>query len=58
MGGAGMGISFLGLMIIGLSYVNLDSWSKEDKLKFRGFGFAMLFGGFILAWTFPLGNTQ
>lgn len=53
-----MGISFLGLMIIGLSYVNLDSWSKEDKLKFRGFGFAMLFGGFILAWTFPLGNTQ
>ena len=53
-----MGISFLGLMIIGLSYMNFDGSSKEDNLKYRGVGFAMLFGGFILAWTFPLGNTQ
>jgi hypothetical protein len=58
MGGAGMMISFLGLMVIGVSYVNLESQTNEDKLKFRGVGFMMLFGGFILAWSFPNGLTE
>jgi hypothetical protein len=52
MGGAGMSISFLGLMVIGLSYVNLENWTQGDKLKWRGAGFIMLFGGFVLAWSF------
>jgi hypothetical protein len=53
MGGAGMSISLLGLMVIGLTYVNLESWTKDDKLKWRGVGFMMLLGGFVLAWSFP-----